>query len=377
MKIAIVRGDFAAPAELPNFFPLSGKSQLALFTGKFPVWNLGNTKKIVVKKLLSPVDLNLGKISRIKMAFLNRAFTDAHVLFGLENKLRGFDIAHCAESYYSFTQQCISAKEKGNVSAIVSTVWENIPFNNEGISGRKEFKNRAFEKIDKFLAVTKRARDVLIEEGCDPKKIEVLMPGVDLSVFKKTKDSFHFPKKLEGKTKLLFSGRLIPEKGILELLEFYAELKKENSKLSFIIAGEGQLSEEIKEKILKEKITDVHLLGKISYFDMPKLYSSCDFLLHFPVGSTTWQEQYGMALIEAMACGLPILGLDQGSIADVVGSGGIVASRENFFAELEKILMTPEKLKKMSAKAEKFAKAKYDSRMYAKNLERIYLELLK
>ena len=88
MKIAIVRGDFAAPGELPNFFPLAVHNQLSLFTGFFPVWNLGNTYGIKVEKLISPVDLNFGKISRFKMALLNRIFIDAHKLFGLENKLQ-------------------------------------------------------------------------------------------------------------------------------------------------------------------------------------------------------------------------------------------------------------------------------------------------
>ena len=376
MKIAIVRGDFAAPGELPNFFPLAVHNQLSLFTGFFPVWNLGNTYGIKVEKLISPVDLNFGKISRFKMALLNRIFIDAHKLFGLENKLQEFDIAHCAETYYSFTQQCINAKEKGFIKAVFSTAWENIPFNNEGIRGRKEYKMRAFKKIDLFLAVTKRAKNVLIEEGCNSQKIEVLMPGVDLNRFKKSNHKFVFPKKFEGKMKLLFSGRLVEEKGIIELINIYKKIKSGNKDICLIIAGEGPLREKLEEEVTTEGIQDIEFLGKIPYFEMPQLYSSCDLLLHYPVGSATWKEQYGMALIEAMACALPILGLDQGSVAEIIGRGGIISDKKNYFSELILLIRNYKKLKFISLEAEKFAKSAYDSRRYARNLQNMYLAVL-
>ncbi len=354
MKIALVRGDFIAPAELANFRPLLKKHEITVFTGKKPVWDMKREKDFKFVQLPSPVDLNLGKINRLTMAALNRTFTDAHVLFGLEKKLKGFDIAHCAETYYFYTQQCLTAKEKGYVKKVVSTVWENIPFNNETISGRREFKKRALKEVDLFLPVTKRAKQVLIEEGCDPKKIVVLNPGVDTSLF-------HTVPKKHKNIKLLVVSRLVPEKGILEIVEIFNQLKKKYRSLELIIAGDGPLHPK-----------GATLLGKIDYYDMPKVYNSCDIMVHYPVGSATWSEQYGMALIEAIACGLPIVALDQGSTKEIVGKGGLVVSKINFPQTLEKVISDSKYRHLLSQHALKFAKSDYDVNLYAQELARLY-----
>ena len=360
MKIAIVRGDFASPSELQNFKPLSKKHQLVLFTGYRPVNDLSSLSWLKIVKLPSPVDLNIGPIARYLMAITNRLFTDAHVLFGLEEKLSGFDIAHCAETYYSYTQQCIRAKKLGYVKKVVSTVWENIPGNNEGISGRVQYKERSFANIDKFLTVTDGAKQVLTKEGCSKEKIISLKPGIDLEHFYK----HQFVEK-KGKVKLLFVGRLVPEKGILELIEIFSQLRLKYKNVEFNIVGDGPLKSKVKGP-------GINYLGKISYQNMPNLYSQNDMLVHYPVGSNTWQEQYGMVLVEAMACALPVVGLDQGSVKEIVGSGGIVVPKNKYITVLESVTKNKILLKNLSIKARKFALKNYNSLNYAKALEKIY-----
>src|SRR5581483_1784343 len=106
-----------------------------------------------VVKLPSPMDL---PDFPYKMPILNRIFTDAHYLLGLEENLKGYDLVHTAETYFHYTQQAIEAKQKGQVKKVIATVLENIPFNNEGIWGRKEFKSNARENLDHMIALTER-----------------------------------------------------------------------------------------------------------------------------------------------------------------------------------------------------------------------------
>lgn len=362
MKIAIVRGDFASPWELQNFRVLSKRHVLALFTGLNPVSDLSAIDWLKIVRLPSPVDVNFGKISRSIMGILNRIFVDGHYLFGLENSLIGYDIVHCAETYYSFTQQAIRAKKMGHVKRVISTVWENIPFNNEGISGRKSYKINAIQNVDKFLAVTLGAKTALEAEGCIADKITLLRPGVNLDFFK--------PSPIKHKNiRILFVGRLVDEKGILPLVKIFKGISTQIRNIELVIVGDGPLMGWIKNE-------NVTLMGNVPYKDMPKIYCSCDFLVHPAVGTKTWVEQYGMVLVEAMACGLPIVAFDTGSIKEVVGSAGLIAGENSLKTEITKLIKDTLLRKTLSLRAIKRSRTEYNSEDYSKKLEKIYEKVL-
>lgn len=361
MKLGIVRGDFANPWEMQNFKGLTTKNDVTIFTSRNTSYQTDTGMSQV--RLFSPYEL-FGH-NRITRAIANRVLVDSHCLFGLEDKLKNFDIAHCAETYYAYTQQCIRAKKIGNVKKVVSTVWENIAFNNEGIHGRKKFKINSFKNIDLFLAVTQKSNDALVAEGCDKNKIRILNFGIDLDHFRR-----HNVKSFKGihknhKLKILFVGRLEHEKGIVELIANFKKISLSNN-LELVIVGSGSLE----EVVIKESRGNptIKYLGKVQYCDMPKVYSLCDVYCHFAKGSATWTEQYGMVLIEAMACGLPVVSVDSGSIKEVIG---------NLETSLEKVILDPILRKKMSIFGIKRAKEKFDSKDCTKKLERIYEDVLR
>jgi len=149
-KIALVRGKFLNAYEMQIFEPLAKKYEIIAFGSSNPYQE---NFAFPVVKLPSPMDL---PEFPEKMPILNRVFTDAHYLFGLESKLKGFDLVHSAETYFNYTQQALRAKERGYIKKVVATVLENIPFNNEGIRGRKEFKENARKNLDHLVALTKR-----------------------------------------------------------------------------------------------------------------------------------------------------------------------------------------------------------------------------
>src|SRR5258708_4973788 len=130
-KVALVRGKFLNLYEMQSFAPLTNRFDMTAFSSLFAIHK---RFPFGVVRLLSPMDL---PSFPYRMQVLNRLFVDAHYLYGLEKALDGYDIAHTAETYYGYTQQCLDAKKKGYVKRVVCTVWENIPFNNEGIRGRK------------------------------------------------------------------------------------------------------------------------------------------------------------------------------------------------------------------------------------------------
>lgn len=370
MRIAIIRGDFASPWEIQNFRFLLPKHEVTIFTGRRPVAEIHGLSGFRVEKLLSPVDLNFGRISRISMGLLNRLFVDAHVLFGLEKALGGYDIAHCAETYFFYTQQCIEAKKRGLVKAVVSTVWENIAFNNESIHGRKAFKKSAFKYIDAFLPVTTAARRTLLDEGCPGRKVTILNPGVDVNLFKPLKiKSYRGIRKNRG-LKILFVGRLEKEKGIMEIIRLFSKVRWVFKDVELLVVGQGTLSGSI-------GAPGVKLLGRIPYKDMPSVYSLCDIFVHYPIGSRTWQEQYGMVLVEALACGLPVVALNKGCVAEIVEGAGIVTSGEEFMQKLIELIRNQTLREELSLKSRLLATRKYSSYVCARKLEEVYERVLK
>lgn len=371
-KIAVIRGKFLNKFEMQTFEPLISKYDITAFSSKKP---FSSNFSFPVVKLSSPMDLPEGPF---KMQILNRIFVDAHYLAGLENKLSGFDIAHSAETYFHYTKQCLDAKRKGKVKKVVVTVWENIPFNNEGIWGRKTFKRRALSQLDHIIAVTQGAKEALLLEGADEKKISVIAPGIDTKIFKPVRKSFS-----KKEINILFVGRLEKYKGVYEII-FAAKIllrdkDLESYKLKFTFVGRGlELQNLLKlekrlgiEKFIKHK--------EVSYNKMVSEYSSADIFVAPSKSTDTWKEQYNMALMEAQACGLAIITTKSGGIFENVGSAGIYVSEVDFKSLAEKIkylVLNPNIRKRYSDTARERAVALHDVNLVAKKLDYLYKSLL-
>ncbi len=139
--------------------------------------------------------------------------------------------------------------------------------------------------------------------------IKVIPNGVD-SIFFRTALSENNEKK---GLKLISVARLIERKGIQNILYALAELR--DPEISFLIVGTGNYEEELK-KLCKELSLDNSVLfyGFCHPQKLHKLLVQNDvFIL------TSLAESFGMAFVEAMACGLPIIGADIGGIPDLIG----------------------------------------------------------
>lgn len=377
MKIAIVRGDFLSSWEIPIFEPLAENHDVTLFLGKKPVYQVDIPKKIKVVNLYSPVDLNFGKVSKIKMAILNRLFVDAHWLFGLDKELDSFDLIYTAETFYAFSLQAVLAKRKGIVKKVVMHVGENIPFNNEGIWGKRFLKKTCISETDKFIAITNQAQKVLLEEGAEPQKISRINPGIDLSLFKNEPVNQYKKIKKNKNIKLLIVSRLVEDKGIREMVNAFIQLTKRHKNIELIIIGKGPLGKEVDKVSKRSKIeSKIFRLNEVPYLDMPKVYNLCDIFIHYPKGSKTWIEQFGFVYVEAMACGLPVVSINQGSAKEVIGRNGFVISEAKFVEILSKLISNKSLIRKYSNKSLKTAKAKYDVKRYSRDLEKIFEQTL-
>lgn len=361
MNIKIIRGAFLNPFELQNYYPLADKFNIEVISSKHPI---SDKIKLPLKKLWSPTDI---PNFPFKYQILNRLFLDAHLLYGLEKAIAGADIAHVAETYYGYTYQAVMAKRRGLVKKVITTVWETIPFNNQSLKGRKMAKIYSRENIDHFIAVTERAKKALIKEGIKESKITVIPMGVDLNKFKPRP-------KLKNKRviNILCVARLVPEKGVMVLLEAFLELKKIFKNINLTFIGNGPLKNELKGY-------KGVFVKNVPYDKMPEQYSSADIFCLPSLQTNTWEEQFGMCLVEAMASGLPIIATKSGAIPEVCGNVALLAkegSTSSYKENLTKLISNKVTRENLGKNSRVMAEKKYNTLNISLQVEQVYLNLL-
>ncbi|HEV2339408.1 MAG TPA: glycosyltransferase [Patescibacteria group bacterium] len=373
MKVAIVRGKHLNQYEMQIFEPLVKDFDITAFGSLSP---FHDTFSFPTVKLPSPMDL---PEFPFKMPILNRLFIDAHYLYGLEQKIEGFDIAHSAETYYHYTQQALNAKKRGKVKKVVATVLENIPFNNEGIWGRASFKKRAREELDHIIALTERTKNALLLEGADEKKITVISHGIDTKrFFPNPKKNFHTKDIM-----LLFCGRLEKYKGVYEVIfavkRLLADKSLRNYGFHVTIIGDGSEKNNMQEMETRLGIAK-HITHKnVAYKDMPKAYQNADIYLGPSKAGAYWIEQYNTTLLEAQATGLPIVTTYSGGIPENVGNAALLVPPNDSFAIYEAIkqfALHPNLRETYAKKARERAEHVHDVSIIANKIKGVYNSLL-
>lgn len=354
MNVALVRGKFLNAYEMQLFEKLDKKFRITAF-GSFTSYH--DKFSFPVIKLPSPMDL---PNFPFKMPILNRLFIDAHYLWRLEKKLIGFDLVHSAETYYHYTQQALNAKKKGYVKKVIATVLENIPHNNEGIWGRKKFKERSRRELDHIVALTNKTKEALIQEGVDSKKITVIGHAIDTKRF--------FPKsKKRKKLTVLFVGRLEEEKGIIDFVEMAKQLR---DSAHFIVIGSGSCEGQL-PKFIEHK--------SVPYEKMPAEYQKADVFVAPSKPTLTWDEQYNTALLEAQASGLAIVTTNTGGIPQNVGDAAVLVEPGNIkqliFAT-SAFISERKKRRFYARKARMRALDVHDSRKVAKRMGDLYDQVM-
>lgn len=362
MRVAIVRGKYLNAFEMQNYVPLKDTFELTAFASLTPIHE---TVGFPVKKLFSPMDL---PDFAYKLPLLNRLMVDAMYLVGLEQVLKGFDLACSRETYFHFTQQALNAKRQGRVKKVLVTCSETIPHNHEGIWGRKRFKQRVIREADYFHCLTEKAKRCLVEEGADPEKISVIGYGINLKRFQpKPLAINHQPSVIN----LLFVGRLEEQKGIGELVTAYHHLKKDFPQVELTVVGKGPLQAQV-ETVGAKVMT-------LPYSQMPKIYQQADIFVLPSKPTRHWEEYYGMALLEAMASGLPVVTTDCGAIPEVVGKAALVVPHSRpqvLYRGLKRFVVSKSLRESYAKKALEHARRHFDCQKQAKQLGRLFQGLV-
>ncbi len=119
-----------------------------------------------------------------------------------------------------------------------------------------------------------------------------------------------------------YLGRLVPEKGVLDLVDAVARLP---AHVRLRLIGDGSQRPAIARQIARLGLdARVELLPAVSSTAVPAALRALDVLVLPSRTTSSWKEQFGRVLIEAMSCAVPVVGSSSGEIPAVIGEAGLV-----------------------------------------------------
>ncbi|HAL64817.1 MAG TPA: hypothetical protein DCP10_04525 [Bacteroidales bacterium] len=182
--------------------------------------------------------------------------------------------------------------------------------------------------------------------------IKIIPNGVDANLFRSVNETRKF------KTFTVTAGGTIPgpKKGLEYLLEGFASFHQQHPQTELLLFGEGSLNEKLKEQAQQLGVEDaVKFAGQITHQQLAQQLPRCHV---FCLPSLA--EGMSNAMLEAAACGLPIIATDVGGAKEVVDGNGIIVKTKNSneIAQALKKIYADEQLrlrmsKKSREKAEK------------------------
>jgi glycosyltransferase involved in cell wall biosynthesis len=230
------------------------------------------------------------------------------------------DIVHIDEEPYSAVTAQVARHCRKRSIPCCFFAWQNIhkrippPF--------AALRGYVFRTARGGIAGTATAADVLRAWGWKGPIAIIPQFGVDPDRFRPDPASRRTVRErlgLEQSFVVGFGGRLVPERGV----HLLASTLRGGDDTHLLFAGDGPERQKLIADARALGVTDrVHLAGHVPSHDMPQWLNAMDVLVLPSLRSRGWVEQFGRILVEAMACGVPVIGSDSGEIPAVIGDAG-------------------------------------------------------
>lgn len=164
-------------------------------------------------------------------------------------------------------------------------------------------KGSLLKRLDRKIAVSQAALNFVSRHL--PGEYEIVPNGVDIDHFNALAKPR--PEYRDGMLNVVFVGRMEKRKGVYYLLKAYKRVKKEIPNCRLILVGPGtRLRGKYERMVEKEKLQDVVFTGFVPSSQLPAFYRSADVFC----APATGGESFGIILLEAMSCGVPVVASD-------------------------------------------------------------------
>ena len=173
----------------------------------------------------------------------------------------------------------------------------------------------ATAEMERVLARSRTYRASLGEMGIEPSRVGLIQPAIDATKFSAEEKvaSLWRSYGVEQSLRLLYVGRVSVEKNLTMLVQIFRRLCSIRPDVALIVVGDGPYRAEMQRELPK---LPAYFLGMREDCELVQLYQNADLLL-FPSRTDT----LGQVVMEAQACGLPVLVSDEGGPREMMDDG--------------------------------------------------------
>jgi glycosyltransferase involved in cell wall biosynthesis len=304
----------------------------------------------------------------------------------LRKHVREYDLLHIHAVFNYPTLAAASAASRARVPFIVRPLGI---LNRWGMEGRNALgKKLWYQLLEKrwlnraaaFHFTSQEEADDVARLRLKPRPV-VLPLGLDLSAFKQMPARALLREKLkwgEDECCILFLSRLHTKKGLDLLFQAFAQLRTKYAKLVLLIAGDGDADYTAR---LVKHVDELGLSSAVHWLGFVNAESKLEALAAADVFCLpSYSENFGVALLEGMAAGLPCVASDQVALANPAANAGVVrrvqCTVESVALGLEEMLTSRARAVQLGQKAQAFAFEHYDITQLGQKLRRLYDEVL-
>lgn len=243
----------------------------------------------------------------------------------------------------------------------------------------------SYRRAAMALAYSEEARQVMIRKGF--RKPSAVVPyATDTRLFYR-REVGNLSKKigLDDAVVIGYLGRLVPEKGLDTLVAAMAELYRRGPlpvRVMALIVGSGSAEDTLKQQVDSVGLSDRFVFtGSVPHSEAPD-YMSCLDIFALPSRTTpTWKEQFGRVIIEALSCGVPVVGSDSGQIPTLIREtgGGIVfpeGDAEKLADALEQLARNPAEKARLAVTGGKAVQEKFTCEAVSQQMHALLAKVL-
>ncbi len=287
-----------------------------------------------------------------------------------------WDLVHCWEEPYIAAAGQIATRTPARVPLVFAT-FQNIdkpyppPFN--------WIERRVLDRADGMIAYGRTVYDVTTRRGFPRSRTALIPPGVDASRFAPDAEARARVRETLGWRDDVpvvgFLGRFVAEKGINRLI---AALDRQTTPWRALLIGSGPLESDIRAWARRHK-DRVAINTTVRHDEVPQWLNAMDVLAAPSQTTAKWREQFGRMLIEAFACGVPIVASDSGEIPNVVGDAGVIVAEQDGDAwqrALDRLLRDEATRRDLSTRGRERAVTTYDWPVVARQHARFFKQLI-
>lgn len=231
---------------------------------------------------------------------------------------------------------------------------------------------RSIARLDGKIVVSEACIDSLMPYF--PFEYTVIPNGIDDEHF--SPEALPLPRFADGVPTILFLGRFDPRNGLGTMIDAFVRVRRERAEqIRLVVVGDGPLRAFYERRVPADLAADIVWAGRVNW-DRPRYFASADILC-----TPCNKASFGMVLLEAMSCGVPVVASDISGFQLLMEHGrqGLIVSPaddDRAFADgIERLLDNPEERRRMGCEGRITAVNNYSWTNVVGRLEAFYLDV--